>query len=337
MFDNYSETRNEGSDRPKIEVDWRALDEYTVETAGLETPEVLVGVVTGIVDLGIQAQEDAEFPFEGNEQDEADAIADKPDTYFITKKDERTGKMIRFKCYPQKAIQSVAIAVDFPEIQLDKGQFFGDDSGQTAPLRLWLGGQFYNSAVQGMVVGRPTPLKLTKNTKGHWSLHPLNIFYKMALAAGLIKTDDVFLPANIDQLIGKAFLFEAQVFFKEVKDKKYFTEKVNFKSKVSRGQAIPDTTDLETFVVQFNKPNDPESLKHLRKHVVNTIKSAHNYEGSPIQAQLEQVKPYLADDKASKPVEPEKTSSAPAETKKRAGKTTPVKPPVDEDDPDVPF
>jgi hypothetical protein len=287
-FDAYSTGFRVG--KQKSEVDFDALNQYVVNTAGLQNREVLVGVVSSIVDLGTQAQEDATVVFTGSEGDEAAEITKNPSTYFedgIDPNDPKRKKQVRLKRWPQKPIQSVAISVDFPDIRLNKGQFFGDDNAEEKPLRLWLGGSFYIPEV-GMVVGRPTPLKVTKNTKDQWSFNKKHLFYQMASAAKLIdpSKDDPFLPKDIDKLIGKAFCFEAQVFFKESKGKEYFTEYIKFVSGLGRGQKAPDC-EVAKNLVQFNQENSLVSLKELRHHVKNTIKQALNYEGSKIQEQLD--------------------------------------------------
>src|SRR5690606_20535851 len=161
----------------------------------LENRETLVGYVSMIVDLGTQEQEDAEVAFNGDEEDERKAIAEKPLTYFKDGVDPQTNKPVRLKCWPQKPVQAVAVAVDFPDIMVDKGQFFGES--KPLPLRLWLGGQFYIED-GGMVLGRPTPLKYTNLDKSRatkvWSMAQNSLPYKMAVAAKLVKNGEAFLP-----------------------------------------------------------------------------------------------------------------------------------------------
>jgi hypothetical protein len=57
-------------------------NKFVIEEAGLQERETLVGVVAGIVDVGIQPQEDAEMPFVGSDEDEAEEIERNPRTYF---------------------------------------------------------------------------------------------------------------------------------------------------------------------------------------------------------------------------------------------------------------
>lgn len=330
-FDAYSATQNESSNKP--EVDFEALNQYVVETADLQERTVLTGYVAGIVDLGTQEQEDAEVEFNGSSEDEVEAIMDKPDTYFKDGVNEK-GKKVRMKCWPQKPIQSVALAIDFPQIMLNKGQFFGDDNSEEKPLRLWMGGQFYLKDV-GMVVGRPIPLKVVKNKDNKWSFKDNHSLYKMAVGARIIKPGEVFLPKDIDKLLGESLQFETQVFFKESKGKQYYTEYIKFNGALGRGQKAEEVVDTP-FLIQFNSKNDETSLKELRNHVVNTIRRASNYEGSAIQKQLDEIKP--AKQKAESPPEqkqtpPEKTAAPMAKPKRVA---TPV-PASDIDDDDIPF
>ena len=265
-------------------VDWDAYHEYIIETAGLQDREVLQGVITFIADLGVQKQPDAEFEFTGTDEDEEAEIEKNPNTYFKTEKNRETGKMQRLKCWPQKPIQAVAIAVDFPDIQLDYGQFFGDDSGSTKPLRLWLGSSFYMEG-KGMTVARPTYLKENKKL-GEWSFDQKSLPYKIAVASKIIRAGEVFKANRIGEILGQTANWTVQVFNKENKGKEYFTEYIQFASGLTRGQQELEY-EGKLHATMFNRQNDEDSLKELRNHVRNTMSLAENYEGSKIQAQLE--------------------------------------------------
>lgn len=309
-FDAYGTTQQEStSNQPKV--DFNEINKYVVEAAQLEQPETLVGYVASIIDLGLQDMPDGEAVFVGDAEDEEKAIAEKPDTYFKDGIDPTTKKPVRLKCWPQKPQQCVTLAIDFPEIIVDKGQFFGESN--PLPLRLFLGGQFYLNDV-GMVVGRPTPLKLRKNTEGKWSLDKKNLFHKMAVNAKLINADGVFLPQDIDKLLGKAFQFQAQVFFKEVKGKQYYTENIKFVGGLGRGQKEPEKL-TEPYMVEFNRKNSDESIKELRAHVVNTIKRAKNYNTSVIKRQIEELR---FNKNAAPEAEKEEVKEIPAAPKKAA-------------------
>ena len=270
------------------EVNFDELNQYTVETAGLQDRETLVGYISQIVDLGTQKLPDVENVFTGTAEEEAEIIAKQPATYFKDAFDWETKKQARFKCYPQKDQPCVAFAVDFPDIIIDKGQFFGEN--KPLPLRLWMGGQFYTQD-GGMVLGRPTPLKYTNLDKSRatkvWSMAQNSLPYKMAVAAKLVKNGEAFLPERIDELLGKSFQFSAQVWMKESKGKQYYTEYVNFVGALGRGQAECQHVTVPQ-LVHFEADNSEEAIKELRAHVVNTIKKATNYEGSKIKGQIEQ-------------------------------------------------
>lgn len=286
MFEVYGASQKEGKSS-KSNVDFDELNKYVVETAGLQERETLVGYVSMIVDLGTQNQPDAEVVFTGNENDEKEEFAKNPNTYFKDGFDQQTKKQVRFKCWPQKPVQCVAVAIDFPDIMIDKGQFFGNSDPK--PLRLWLGGQFYNSSLGKMVVARPTPLKVNKKL-GDWGFDQKHLFYKMAVADKMIKPGEVFAPKDIDKLLGKAFQFTTQVFFKEGKDgKSYYTEYINFVGALGRGQAAPEikTTPL---LIQMNKANDEQAVKEVRAHVLNTCSLASNWMGSMLQKQVEAIR-----------------------------------------------
>lgn len=285
MFDVYGSQQSQKESKQVVQYD--ELNKYVVETAGLQERETLVGYVSMIVDLGTQNQPDAEVVFTGNENDEKEEFAKNPNTYFKDGFDQQTKKQVRFKCWPQKPVQCVAVAIDFPDIMIDKGQFFGNSDPK--PLRLWLGGQFYNSSLGKMVVARPTPLKVNKKL-GDWGFDQKHLFYKMAVADKMIKPGEVFAPKDIDKLLGKAFQFTTQVFFKEGKDgKSYYTEYINFVGALGRGQAAPEikTTPL---LIQMNKANDEQAVKEVRAHVLNTCSLASNWTGSMLQKQVESIR-----------------------------------------------
>lgn len=316
-FEVYGSASSNKSSETKIDYD--ALNRYVVETCQLENGETLPGYISSIVDLGTQNLPDAEYVFDGDEEAEVDEIAKDERVYFKDGYDNEKKKPCRLKCVPQRPIQCVAISVDFPEIVLDKGQFFGNSSPK--PLRLWLGGQYYLQG-KGMVIARPTALKVvnldkTKKTK-QWSFSPLHVLYKLAVSAKLIKPGEAFLPNDIDKLLGTSHQFNVQIFMKKGKDgKEYFNENIKLVGALGRGQTAPEIVD-PAILVQFNKKNSPEGLKMLRSHVINTIKQASNYEGSMLQKQLEEGK--QEDEEQDEPVKeaPKQEKAKPAAKPKPA-------------------
>lgn len=291
-FDAYGTTSNENT-KKESNVDYEALNKYVVETCGLQQPKTLRGIITTIVDLGTQKLPDATYKLE---KEDVNLSTDELTSKYKSEISE--GKITKFdkaydndskswtiqKFVPQKPRQAVVYAVDFPDIIVDKGQFFGES--KPLPLRLWIGGQFWSKAQSKMLVQQVIPLKITKDEKIGWTMRPNSSLYKMALGAEIVKTGESFMPENIDKLLGKTLLFTAQVFFNKGSDgKQYYTEKLKFSSGLVMG--MPALAADNTYLIQFNGENDPQGLKELRGHILNTIKNATNYEGSAIQKQLE--------------------------------------------------
>ena len=305
-------TTSTNTDRPQV--DYAALDQYTVDTAECEQPETLNGVVVGIIDLGNQKLPDAEYDVDSG--DESLTVEELTDKYSA---DIESGKISKFdivkdwstrppkevikKFVPQKDRQCITYAVDFMDIMLDKSQFFGEKS-EPKPLRLYFGGQYYNTFSKKMMVQNLLPLKITniakdpKNDKV-WSLNPKSQLHKMAVAAKLINTGDAFLPDRIDELLGKTLQFKVQIGFNEKGDKKYYFEKMSFIGALQRKDKPFE--DVSTFLIQMDEENDPEALKQIRKHLLNTMECATNFEGSALQKQLLEVRPNSFKDNSGSP------------------------------------
>ena len=328
------------SDTPHQEVDWEAYHNYCIEKADLKEPTVLPGYVAGIVDLGLQKQDDAKVKWEGTPEQEAAEIEKHPNTYFEDGVDQK-GKPTRWKRWPQKDCQSVAVAVEFSDIMLNKGQFFGDDSGEEKPLRLWLGNEFYNSFVKKMVVGRPIPLKhvnIAESGKAVWSLAKNHTLYKLAAAAKLIAPDGSFTADRIDELLHRTFQWEARVFMKESKGKQYYTEQIKLTGGLARGQSEVTEFPTKAFIVQFDEPNDENVLKELRASVVNTMHLASNWEESIIKKELEAVRPSQDNSPAKEESPKKEESSKKTPPKPVQQKPKKVEAPAEDDfDPDIPF
>ena len=317
-------TTSTNTDRPQVDFD--QLNQYTVDTAECEQPETLNGVVVGIIDLGNQKLPDAEYDVDSGDESltveeltdkySADIEAGKISKFDIVKDwSTRPPKEVIKKFVPQKDRQCITYAVDFMDIMLDKSQFFGEKS-EPKPLRLYFGGQYYNTFSKKMMVQNLLPLKITniakdpKNDKV-WSLNPKSQLHKMAVAAKLINTGDAFLPDRIDELLGKTLQFKVQIGFNEKGDKKYYFEKMSFIGALQRKDKPFE--DVSTFLIQMDEPNDPEALKQIRKHLLNTMECATNFEGSALQKQLLEVRPNSFKDSGSPAVVKKEESKAPVE------------------------
>ena len=303
-------TSNTDSTRPTVNFD--EVNQYVVDTVGCQQPETLNGVVVGIIDLGNQKLPDAEYDVDSGDEDlsveeleskYASDIAEGKISKFDYVKDwsTRPPKEVIKKFVPQRDRQCISYVVDFPDIMLDKGQFFGGDS-EPKPLRMYFGGQYYHQGLKKMVVQNLLPLKVSNIAKNPseskvWSLSTKSQLHKMAVAAKLINTGEAFLPDNIDQLLGKTLQFQVQIGFNEKGDKKYYFEKMKFLGAIQRKDKPFE--DVETFLIQMEGDNDPEALKNLRKHIINTQMMATNFEGSALQKQLEEIRPHSLGEQGS--------------------------------------
>ena len=288
----------------KPTVDFDQLNEYIIEQVGCQQPETLNGVIVGIIDLGNQKLPDAEYDVDSGDEDlsveelevkYADEIAAGKISKFDFVKDwsTRPPKEVIKKFVPQKDRQCISYCVDFPDVMLDKGQFFGEKS-EPKPLRLYFGGQYYHQGLMKMIVQNLLPLKLSniaKDPKSQklWSLNPKSQLHKMAVASKIINTGEAFLPDQIDELLGKTLQFKVQIGFNEKGDKKYYFEKMSFLGSIQRKDKPFE--NVETFLIQMDSENDPEALKQVRKHLLNTMEMATNFEGSALQKQLLEVRP----------------------------------------------
>lgn len=349
-FDVYQESQSQSnSNRPTVDFD--KMNREIVEACQLQQPEVLSGVISVIVDLGTQKQPDNTYKLDDEDKgltvEELEAKYDADmvkhftgdqQNFKITKfanaydNDSKSWQIMKFVKQPDR--QSIVYAVDFPDIIVDKGQYFGES--KPLPLRLWAGGQYWNKYIGekgAMVVQNVIPLKVTnigENGTKVWSMNPRSALHKMAVGAKLVNAGEAFTPQEVDKLLGQTLQFKAQVYMNKSNGKEYYTEKLSFVGGLARGQK-PMELD-KTYLVQFNKPNDPDAIKELRKVIVTTIQQATNYEGSVIQSELEGVRPHTVGVTPQEvPVKQENVTKQPR-----------TKPPVveqsqDDDDETLPF
>lgn len=312
-------TTTSASTKPTVDFD--ALNDFVVEQVGCQQPETLNGVIVGIIDLGNQKLPDAEYDVDSGDEDlsveELEAkYADEIEAGKISKFDfvkdwsTRPPKDVIKKFVPQKDRQCISYCVDFPDVMLDKGQFFGENS-EPKPLRLYFGGQYYHQGLKKMIVQNLLPLKLSNIAKDPrndkvWSLNPKSQLHKMAVASKIINTGEAFLPDQIDELLGKTLQFKVQIGFNEKGDKKYYFEKMSFLGAIQRKDKPFE--DVDTFLIEMDGENDPEALKNLRKHIINTQMMATNWSGSSLEKQLNEVRPNSFSEKGSPSVVKKETT-----------------------------
>lgn len=306
-------SRTHKTDGKKSDVDWDKLNSHVIEAAGTASrSRSIPGVISGIYDLGEQEREDYREEWNGNAEAEASLIEKDPSIYF----GDDEGK--RWKYKPLKPCQAIAIAVDFPQVIVDKGQFFGDSS--PAPLRLILNGEFFTNGEK--VVARGYSLSESKHDQG-WGFAKNSVLHKLADACGLLR-NGIFTKERIGELIGAVAQFEFRVFMKPGKDgKSYFTETIKLAGIVPEGVSHPVLDDKYLHLINVWGENDPELVKQMRVSIKNTIKKANNYEGSDIQKLFEA----SGESTSAKPTEDKPKLNKPVRSAPKAA----VKPDVDED------
>lgn len=314
--------------RPKV--DWEALNKHLVEAAGTQTESrAEIGIITSVIDLGLQVQEDAKMMVTGMTKEQQDEeLAKNPNQYFEVLKDDKGVEQL-YKRWKVKPCQQVAITVDFPSILVNKGQFFGDENSQPLPLRMLLNGEFYIKDI-GKVVGKPYNIKEVKQTDGSWAFKNNTQLHKLAAATGVLNEKGFFKPQMLGSLIGKAALFDIQVFLKKGSDgKSYFNENIKLSGKIPQIMVpmIPEIDKSLLFGVNFKGEQDPTVLKNLRQSVINTMKQAVNFEGSDIQKAL-------GESSNSQPT-PQKQESKPEQKQQQAPKAE--QPSYDSFDDMIPF
>lgn len=289
VFNVTTNTQTSGGERK--EVKWDELNAHVIEAAGTaKKARSIPGIISGVYDLGEQEREDGEKPFTGDAAAEAKAIAANSKTYFKDGTDDK-GNKIRLECWPQKPVQQVAIAVDFSQVTVDKGQFFG--TSNPLPLRMLLNGEF--SLSDGIkIVGRPYSISETKHdiggNKHAWAFAKNNGLHKLADAVEILDANGLFTKNRIGELVGKVALFQFRVYMKPSKkdpSKLYFTEEIKLSGPIPEGITAPEIPEGILHGVNLYGENDPEAIKQLRLCVKNTIKRANNYEGSDIKPLLE--------------------------------------------------
>jgi len=324
---------NQNSGGERKQVDWEALNKHVIEVAKTQTKaRSLPGVIAGIVDLGEHDLEDAEQVFTGDAAAEAAAIAEKPATYFKDGFDEK-GNAVRLKCWPQKPVQQMAALIDFPQIIVDKGQFFGNSNPQ--PLRVLLNREFTLPGEKLKIVASPYNIRETKHplggNKSTWAFAKNNGLHKLADAVGILDANGLFTKDRIGELVGKVAQFQVQVFMKPGKNGgEFYQENVKLVGMVPEGVPIPEAPEGTLHLVNLFAPNDPEAIKQLRVAVKNHIKKANNYDGSVLKGELEALEGNRGNSDSEEPKEEDKPKA------QGIAPSTPA-PESDDFDDDVPF
>lgn len=268
------------------QVDWSAYHAHIIDATKTATKSRSIpGVISGIISLGVQHLPDAEMQFNGNEEDEREVVAQFPQTYFKDGKD-KNGKTIRLKCWPQRPRDQIALTVDFPQIIVDKGQFFGDSN--PAPLRMLLNGEFSNEQKVN-VVGKPFTIQHKKQDDGKWAFAKNSTLHKLAAACDILDSDGYFTMERIGELLGKSAQFVIRCYMKPSKrdtSKTFFTEEIALAGIIPEGLPVPELDSKYLYGINMHRPNDPDAVKQLRASIVNTIKLATDFDKSVVKQEL---------------------------------------------------
>lgn len=278
-------TGGNNDDRPNI--DFEALSQHVVDAVGCaEKPEALIGIISGVIDLGLQKQEDAKMVWTGDAASELEELAKNDKQYFETLPNDQ-GVATRYKRWEVKPQRCAAIVVDFPSVMVNRGKFFDEDGvGEELPFRGLLNNEFGLKGV-GKIVGKAYSLREQRNDDGSWSLKNNTILFKLGQATNQL-VDGKFKPAHLGNLIGEAAMFNVHVFLNEHGGKKYLNEKMSFNGPVPKmmQSMVPKLDEKFMHVVNFTGEQDEAVLKTLRQSIINTMKMAEDFEGSDLQKAL---------------------------------------------------
>lgn len=278
-FSNLGGTQSESSFEA---IDWKTVNAERADIFDTkDKAKSRVGIISGIIDLGIQPVDDGHKKSDVALEDEAKFIEDNPTNYFDdVVVDFKTKKTERHVFWPQKPQRAVALTVDFPQFQYD----WGGEIGKKA-FRFLLNGEFILKGKKrsDIIVGRTYDLKeTTKDFAPRWSLAKNSLLYKAAVATNVIKPDEPFTKQQIGELIGKAALFEVRFWLEDG----YANEKISFKGEVPEGMTVPEIDESLLYYINLDGDNDASAVKQLRKSIKNTIKNSVSYQGSKLQEQF---------------------------------------------------
>lgn len=269
-----------GSQERKV-VDYKALNQHLVEAAGGGKQRSLPGIITGIYDLGLQVLEDAAI-----QVTDADFLKRYPEyddtpeaqAAVIAKAGRENARFEVFDgnmCfrYKQKDVQQVAVCVDFPQIIVDKGSFFGES--KPLPLRMILNGEFnrlvqkpFNLRQMNHNQGKPGPAK--------WALAKNSQLHKLADASGILDKDGLFTSNRIDELLGKVVQFQIRLHFN---DKGFFKEDIKIAGMVPEGlphPTLPEEVNL-ALVQMWDANLDKTAALEARACIKNHQRKAVNF------------------------------------------------------------
>lgn len=276
--------QNEGGSNYK-QVDWEAFNKHKLEQIGEE--EARVGVIVGMIDLGEHAKE-MEYEYNPDNDYHVDLL--ESGRGLLSEVTEK-GIDKTLITYAGGIKQQIAIMVEFPEIKIDYGKFFGEES-DIKPYRVLLNKEFKGeiSTLYSMTVDKKTK-----------TFNSSSIFTTLAEATG--RTDKVCTPEmDICALLGGVLTYQVGAKM----DNGYLKEIVRAPTKPSKYIPIDEILkdyDIESalFAVSFlSGENDVEVLKELRWSVKKCIMRSPEYPESGIKKQFDELGISLPDSEVNK-------------------------------------
>jgi len=299
-------------------VDWKAYNKHLAEAIDEATDngenKNLVCIISALIDSGMQKPDD-EF------------------TEYKWEDDERQNKLLEadFGCYveedkfyiPNRATDSVIIAVDFPDVMVDYGKYFNDGESDIKPYRHLLAGQWMG------IAGITT---LAPKSDGYGTLTRIT---KLGKATGLVKGSKAPSDFALGDLLGKVFTMDlGYVWADNKKDKENPHLNINTGEPSSKHKSIPTPDyDLEPLGISMDGGNTDEELNQLSVSVIKRLELAEGWEESELRKELIKIGKVMGEG-GSPPKEDKKEEEE--SPKKSTKKTTPKKV-VEEEDEDDPF
>lgn len=303
---------NGGSGDGPTREQWDEWNQYLKDQIGKFKPRV--AILSGIVDLGRQEQEDSVFEYKQEERQ--DKLLEEGKAYLS----DDGKKIIR----PRNPVQCVALMADFPSIEIDysKHPRSTKSEPEIKPYRHLITGEFKGLA--------DTLALSCKAEDGKWVYDPKHSVSKLAMAMDLVQGEYVAQDFNLGKLLGGAFSIQLGV-----NGKGYINSKEI--GPIMDGVPIPEY-DLEPFGVMFKGGNDGESLKQIRASVRKRMEMSPDWGESEIKKELEALKGNSSSGD-SKPAKAEPVQEDTKKAKPAKAKPAKVAPEVNEgdDEDELPF
>jgi hypothetical protein len=192
---------------------------------------------------------------------------------------------------PQRDAPCFTVAVDFPGIMVDRGQFYGKkEGGPKLPYRMYWGGEFYNQVTKKKYVDNYISYKNSPQGKQQiFAFGPNSVVTKMGAAASILDTNGFITKERVVELIGTSMYFTVKV---SRSDSGWFNERIGAPVKLPKGTEVSEPDEDKLFYISLNPtgkgatPNEDWAISNLRATVVNSIMASTDYEGSELQADM---------------------------------------------------